>query len=266
MLLEELVSLGLTLDEAKKLANSEAFHHKRKNSKELRDLFENIATTYNSTFEKIKKNILSHPIFSAYNHKRVVREGVEVYGDEEKVKKAILTNPSFAGLDHERVVRDATKIYGDEEKVKKAIMRYPQFAGLDHERVIRQGVEIYGDENKVKKAILKHPVFSGLNHERVIRQKTRIGRIIGLDYEEIRNYLLENSVNAGYSYKRDLARIDVARHINHLGIEITPEIKEWFMKNCFCSPYSPKTRLRISHCSGISEPDLFKKAKKRFTF
>jgi len=110
MLLEELVSIGFSEEEAKILAESNGFHHKRKSSHELTDLFNKISGIYECSFEEVKRAILNFPPFAGYDHERVVRQGIAVYGDEDKVKRAILIHPQFAGLDHERVVRQKTRL------------------------------------------------------------------------------------------------------------------------------------------------------------
>src|SRR3989344_3760839 len=129
MLLEELVSIGFNKEEAQKLAESNSFHHRRKTRQELTDLFNKISGVYDCTFDDVKRAVLSFPPFAGYDHERVVRQGIEVYGAD------------------------------NEDKVKRAVLSFPQFAGYDHERVIRQGIEIYGrdNEDKIKKAILIHP-------------------------------------------------------------------------------------------------------------
>src|SRR3989344_5653567 len=110
MILEELVSIGFEREEAQKLTESNNFHHKRKSRQELTDLFNKISGIYGCDLERIKRAILTHPPFAGYDHERVVRQGIEVYGDEERVKRAILTHPQFAGYDHERVVRQKTRL------------------------------------------------------------------------------------------------------------------------------------------------------------
>ena len=110
MLLEELVSIGFSEEEAKILAESNGFHHKRKSSHELTDLFNKISGIYECSFEEVKRAILNFPPFAGYDHERVVRQGIAVYGDEDKIKRAILNFPPFAGLDHERVVRQKTRL------------------------------------------------------------------------------------------------------------------------------------------------------------
>src|SRR3989344_3976798 len=187
--LEALVEAGFTQEEARKLAESNSFHHKKKTNQELTDLFNKILGVYDCTFDDVKRAVLSFPQFAGYDHERVVRQGIEIYG------------------------RD------NEDKIKKAILIHPQFAGYDHERVIRQGIEIYGrdNEDKVKRAVLSFPQFAGYDHERVIRQKKRLGRIAGLSDEETINYLLDSPALAGYSAKRYLAAFDIGRQLKREG-------------------------------------------------
>src|SRR3989344_7131505 len=74
MLLEELVSIGFEREEAKKLAESNGFHHRKKTRQELTDLFNKISGVYNCTFEDVKKAVLSFPPFAGLDHERVVRQ------------------------------------------------------------------------------------------------------------------------------------------------------------------------------------------------
>ena len=74
MLLEELVSIGFSEEEAKILAESNGFHHKRKSSHELTDLFNKISGIYECSFEEVKRAILIHPQFAGLDHERVVRQ------------------------------------------------------------------------------------------------------------------------------------------------------------------------------------------------
>ena len=110
MLLNELVSIGFSEEEAQRLAESNDFHHRRKTSLELKSLFDKISGVYECSFEDVKRSVLSFPAFASLDHERAVRQGVEVYGDEERVKRAILMHPPFAGLDHERVVRQKERL------------------------------------------------------------------------------------------------------------------------------------------------------------
>ena len=93
MLLEELVSIGFEREEAQKLAESKDFHHRRKTGQELTDLFNKISGVYDWSFDDVRSAVLTFPPFAGYDHERVVRQGIEVYGadNEDKVKRAILS-------------------------------------------------------------------------------------------------------------------------------------------------------------------------------
>ena len=110
MLLNGLVSIGFSEEEAQRLAESNDFHHRRKTSLELKSLFDKISGVYECSFEDVKRSVLSFPAFASLDHERAVRQGVEVYGDEERVKRTMLMHPQFAGLDHERVVRQKERL------------------------------------------------------------------------------------------------------------------------------------------------------------
>ena len=77
MLLEELVTIGFEIEEATKLAESNGFHHKRKTSEELTDIFDKIQRVYGCEFKDVKKAILTHPQFASLNHLRVVSQATE---------------------------------------------------------------------------------------------------------------------------------------------------------------------------------------------
>jgi len=217
---------------------------------------------------KIKESILKFPPFAGLNHSRVINEAAEVYGinNEGKIKEAILKFPSFAGLNHSRVINEATEVYGinNEVKIKESILKFSRFVALNHARVINEATEVYGANNevKIKEAILKFPQFASLNHARIIKQKTKIGGLIGFSNQQTIDTLLENPVYTSYSYKRDLARIDVARILINEGVSLNEEFKDWFVKTHIASPYSPGTFHRISHGGG--EPKLLTLARKKF--
>ncbi len=142
MILKELVSIGFGIEEAKKLAESSCFHHRKKTRQELTDLFNKISGVYNCTFKEVKRAVLSFPSFAGYDHERVVRQGIEVYGanNEDKVKRAILTHPQFAGLDHERVVRQKTRLgriagLSDDETINY-LLDLPVLAGYSAKRYL----------------------------------------------------------------------------------------------------------------------------------
>ncbi len=129
---------------------------------------------------------------------------------------------------------------------------------------MEEAVKIYGNEAAVKKAILNFPQFGSYNHSRVLKQKNKIGRLIDLSEKETIDYILKYPVNAGCSYKRDLARIDVVRQLQKEGLEINEEVKDWFLRCYMTSPYSKGTRLRYSKAQGLPEPKLLKEARKKF--
>ena len=140
MLLEELVSIGFSKKEAQKLSESNGFHHRKKSRHELIGLFTKISEVYECSFDSVKRAILSFPQFAGLDHERVVRQGTEIYGDEERVKRAILSLPQFASLDHERVVRQKTRLgrlagLTNEETIDY-LLRVPSLAGYSAKRYL----------------------------------------------------------------------------------------------------------------------------------
>jgi hypothetical protein len=232
MSLNDLFSLGFSREEIKKLEENEWFSdHVKKRGEDLGILI--------GTIER-------------------------VYGDEERFKRAILNHPQFAGYDHARVVRQGVEVYGDEERFKRAILNHPQFAGYDHARVVRQGVEVYGDEERVKKAVLSFPQFAGLDHARVVRQKSKLGKLVGLSQEEVLDIILKKPINAGYSFKRDLACIDIGRTLKNEGFEQNIKMVKIGLNLIALSPYVPiEKRKRISKSNSKQEPKLLKELRKR---
>ncbi len=258
---------GFLPEDAQYLALHEYFCHKTKTEDEIKALLEKIRKTYGCSMDDVKKAILTYPQFAGLDHLRVVRELATIYGSEEKVKEAILTHTQFAGLDHLRVVRELAAIYGSEEKVKKAILKFPQFADLDHLRVVRELAAIYGSEEKVKKAILKFPPFTGLDHLRVIRERAKLGRIFGLSKEEVMGKMLSNPVLAGYSVKRYVAGIAVAKALKREMEEKAIIVKDEemlriFFSNISKSPYVPGTKKMRFRAVGQPEPQLMKAMRK----
>jgi len=229
-----------------------------------------ICTIYRINSKTLNQIVEKFPPFAGLDHARVVKQASGVYGsaNASRIKEAVLKFPPFVSYDHTRVVEQASEVYGahNVSRIKEAVLKFPPFAGYDHARVVEQACEVYGKNNvsRIKEAVLKFPPFAGYDHARVYRQKRKIGEMIGLNREQIIDYLLKNPANAGYSYKRDLARTDVARAISKDGVEITKEIIDWFLKNYMTSPYSPGSRLRISRAAGLPEPKLLGIARKKF--
>lgn len=73
-LVKELIVVGFSEEEAKGLAESNSFHHRRKTSRELTDLFDEIVGIYKCPFEEVKRAVLSFPPFAGLDHERVVRQ------------------------------------------------------------------------------------------------------------------------------------------------------------------------------------------------
>ena len=137
-----------------------------------------------------------------------------------------------------------------------AVLKHPPFAGLDHERVVAQAVSVYGDENKVKSAVLKFPPFAGLDHERVVRQKLHVGSLINPKKGQILEIILNQPVLASYSAKRDIAVIDICRHLFNEGYTQQNEMLQLYIKHFMNSPYLKGTKIRISKSKTNEEPKL----------
>jgi hypothetical protein len=101
----------------------------------------------------------------------------------------------------------------------------------------------------------------------VLRQLSRIGRIAGLNKNEVIERILENPVLAGYSAKRYLAAIDIGRELRKEGISDNVRITCIWFSYPSKSPYVPDTkRLRIAQAAkrGINgEPTLMTVMRKR---
>jgi len=258
-----LENLGFTKQDAEFLGNHRSFHHKTKDETDLLAVFQKIAEIYTWELNIVKKAILKFPVFAGLNHERVIREASAVYGNEAGVKKAILKHPAFAGLDHGRVVREASAVYRDEARVKKAILKHPAFANLDHGRVVREASAVYGNEAGVKKAILKFPAFANLDHKRVLRERIRVGKLAGMNKQETIDTILKDPVLAGYSAKRYIAALDVARTLKEEGFAPDEKMLSAFFRYRSVSPYVPGfERRRISQIrAGHPEPPLLKKMR-----
>ena len=75
---------------------------------------------------------------------------------------------------------------------------------------------------------------------------SRLGRIVGVSEEDVKNSVIKNPVNAGYSAKRYIAALDIGKELRKEGFN-GKEMLHSYMQNIFKSPYIPGTeRLRIS--------------------
>lgn len=106
-------------------------------------------------------------------------------------------------------------------------------------------------------AVLKFPQFAGLDHARVVRDACRLGKRIGLSQREIRDRILKNPILAGYSAKRYIAGLDVARALHKEAFPFNETMLFAYFSNIGKSPYIPDSkRERISHVDNYQEPPL----------
>ncbi len=265
---QTLVEAGFSPEASSKLLDSEHFTARNRNKSAIgiaEHLFR-IAEIYNVNSDTIRKAVLTHPPFAGYDHTRVINGIKDTYKyTDEQAAKAVLTHPPFAGYDHIRVINGIKEAYGcTDEQAAKAVLCFPPFAGYDHTRVINGIKEAYGcTDEQAAKAVLTHPRFAGLDHARVLRQQTKIGRLVGVEEDMIRNEILKRPPLAGYSAKRYLAVIDVFRQLDNALTDVPKEhMVDWWLKNFATSPYVPDMkRERVSHAiekGNTGEPGLLK--------
>ena len=107
------------------------------------------------------------------------------------------------------------------------------------------------DKEIFKNIILKSPQFAGINHYRVLKQKSKLGKLIGLDYKKVKEILLSNSNIAWCSYHRDLAIFDILNELHKEGFEVT---ERQVLSNFTLSPYVPNTtKLRIGRARKLNK-------------
>ncbi|MBI5072933.1 hypothetical protein HZA99_03880, partial [Candidatus Woesearchaeota archaeon] len=141
--------------------------------------------------------------------------------------------------------------------------KHPPFANLDHARVVREATAVYENEAGVKAAVLKHPQFAGLDHARVVRERVRLGAYVGLSRKESIDLLLKNPVFAGYSAKRYLAGMDIARTLHTEGFLLDEIMHNAYFSNISKSPYVPGSKKqRVSHVQDYKEPPLMTAMRK----
>ncbi len=168
----------------------------------------------------------------------------------------------------EKIKAIANTYLTTEAVIRKAVLSNPQFAGYDHQRVLQGIKDAYNcTAEDASKAVLSFPQFAGYDHQRVLRQLSRIGRIAGLNKNEVIERILENPVLAGYSAKRYLAAIDIGRELRKEGISDNVRITCIWFSYPSKSPYVPDTkRLRIAQAAkrGMNgEPPLMTAMRKR---
>ncbi|GIU68757.1 MAG: hypothetical protein KatS3mg001_607 [Candidatus Pacearchaeota archaeon] len=103
-----------------------------------------------------------------------------------------------------------------------------------------------------------------MDHERVVRKIKRIGKLVGLDYEEAINIILNLPTLASYSIKRYVAALDVGRQLKKECFDQNREmLKEWL--KCYQkSPYVPfHDRMRISKVKNGELPPILIEMRKK---
>ncbi len=245
--IEELVELGFSEKNAVALSQKSYFQRRlrRASKSTLESNLENIERIYGVSRNQSVKAVFSFPQFAEYNHSRVLKEAQDVYGvSKGAVVKAVFYAPPFAGLDHFRVLDDIQNIYGVSKEVAvKAVFSFPPFAGFNHSLVLKDISDIYGvSREKVVKAVFKAPRFARRDHVRVLRQIKRFAKLLGLNKKTIIDYLFENPVIAGYSWKRNIASVDaIRRAVKRTGVNVSnEEMFQWYMTGYGQSPYAAK--------------------------
>ena len=195
------------------------------------------------------------------------RESAVRLVDDERFRQRNANKSSEEIL--QRIDQIAAVYNTDADHVIKAVSKFPAFVGYDHERVIGGIMDVYGwSKEEAGKAVSKFPRFAGYDHERVVRQLCRIGRMVGLDEDTVKEKILKKPMLAGYSAKRYIAAVDVVRHLrteNALDDDTT--IKMCLDNYPSMSPYVPDTdKLRITQAlrkGGYNEePPLMKALRK----
>ena len=268
---EALVNSGFSESEAERLANNGWFveHYSNKSAEEIKKKIKTIANIYCTTEAAIRKAVLSFSPFAGYDHQRVLKGIRDAYNcTAEQASKAVLLHPPFAGLDHQRVLQGIRDAYNcTAEQASKAVLSFPPFADLDHQRVLQGIKDTYNcTAEQASKAVLSFSPFAGLDHQRVLRQLSRIGRIVGLDRNDVIERVLKNPVLASYSAKRYLAAVDIGMELRKEGFNNSRITHAWFSYPSK-SPYVPDTkRLRIAQAvkRGMNgEPPLMTAMRKK---
>ena len=247
-----LIEAGFDKKAAKKLADDEYFRirYSNKSSEEILERINLIAAVYDIDTDSVRDAITEHPQFAGYGHQCKVDEIRDVYGwRKEDIKKVVFKFPPFAGYGHQCKVDEIRDVYGwSKEDIKKVVFEHPQFAGSDHQRKFDEIRDVYGwSKEDIKKVVFKYPQFAWRDHHQVMRKLSRIGRIVGLDEDTVKEEVMERPVLAGYSAKRYLAMIDVVMHLRTEG-ELSDSRAVDLCRSYFSkSPYVPGNyRLRVT--------------------
>lgn len=290
---EELVEAGFSDAQAKRLSGNDWFRRRnsRKTAADIRETVDGIKGAYGCTYEQAAKTVTSSPRFFSYNHAKAIKRTIKGYGcTAEKAKKMMISHPPIAYRDPKKSIKIVTDAYGcAPEKAKAIIMSHPPFGCRNHQKGIKKVEDAYGCTTaEAKKMILARPEFLyrdhekgitnieeaygctreraisaihefapfvDLDHNRVIRQLSRIGRLAGLEGSEVKAGILEKPIRAGYSARRYVAAMDVARRLNREGISNEALFDSWKIYISW-SPYVPGTnRLSMTQAEKSGKPN-----------
>jgi len=172
----------------------------------------NKAKIYGFTKKEFLNLMLRHPQIIALDPRNILPKA-KIYGfDVNKFVILILRNPQIMDLNPEHVLSKAS-VYGFTKKeFLSLILRHPQITGLDPEHVLKK-LRIYGFSDKlIRKIIIKNPPVVDLDHNKILRLNLRLGKLIGLDEQKIKEisfkYYFLNITNP---YKK-IAVFDVLRN------------------------------------------------------
>ncbi len=183
-----LQSLGYSKKDAQFLAQHDYFHHKRKTEKELRAVFQRIADAYDCDIDTVKKAVMKYPVFAGYDHKRVVNEATEVYGDRDAVKRAVMKFSRFAGYDHKRVLRERSglgELIGlTKQEVIEKLLEDPVLSSYSAKRYIaaldvgrKLAEEGFTPDREMVRIFFRYraksPYVPGTKRKRISRAKSR---------------------------------------------------------------------------------------------
>lgn len=203
------------------------------------------ANIYSISLEDSKNLIIKYPRFATINQIKKLEKLTRVYGIDnlDIIMSAVIKFPQFITINHDRFIKKSIQIYGkkNEEKIKQKTLLNPKTVSINHSNAIKKITDIYGTkyERKIKDAILRFPPFVSLNHDRVLRQKTKIGKLINLEQEDVIEILLKYPSAAGFSYHRDFAVLQVKKELQTQEIEI--KLKS-ILNIINRSPYVPNTK------------------------
>jgi hypothetical protein len=174
-------------------------------------VLDDIQKYYKIDLESARKKILSFPQFAGYDHSRVLDDIQKYYKvDLEIARKKILSFPQFAGYDHSRVLNDIQKAYMvNIDIARKMVLTFPQFAGLNQVRALNDVCKVYDVNIDVaRKKIITNSQFAARNHSKIVRDNIKLGKLFGLDEKTIKQLSIEYNLYSMLSPSKKVAIID----------------------------------------------------------